>query len=74
MNLKAVELIARPPLTDMPERLRILASELPQNTKALIVVAYPYGEVYNFGEALNQFEVMGLLHDAANNLKSGHHT
>ena len=73
-NLKAVERIARPPLTDMPERLRVLANELPDDIDALIVVAYPSGKLYNFGKALNQYEVMGLLYDAANNMKSGHHT
>jgi hypothetical protein len=73
-NLKAVELIARPPLTDIAERLSILGNELPKDRTAVIVVSYPHGEVYLFGEALSQYEVMGLMYDAANTFKPGSHT
>lgn len=68
MSLKAVELIARPPLTDIPERLRILAGELPKDVTGVILVGYPTGVIYSFGESLSKYQVMGLLYDAANRL------
>lgn len=71
--LKAVELLARPPLTDIPERLRILANELDEDVTALIVVDYPSGRLYNFGQSLSRFEVKGLLIEALTDFTSGHH-
>lgn len=63
--LKAVQSLARPALNDIPQRLRLLADELPEGTRAVIVVPVPYNGVYGFGDALTSAEVIGYLTIAA---------
>lgn len=60
-TLKAVEIIARPPLTSVRDRLRILADELPDHVRSVIVLTAPDCAVYNFGEVLNHAEAIGYL-------------
>jgi len=69
-NLKGVEWIARPPLTSIPERLHLLAEEIDASEKSILVIAYPSGTIYNYGEALNKHEVVDILTEASQTMLS----
>ena len=67
--MKAIDLLARPPLTDMSAHLKLLADALPEGTLEVAVVcrneagettAFGYGEVQN-----NRIALAGLLFAAA---------
>jgi hypothetical protein len=71
MSLKAVEALKRPPLTDIPQRLRVLADELPAETSAVIVITYPDRGAYQFGDMLTIAQACGMMSLAIHDLAAG---
>jgi hypothetical protein len=65
-ELKAVELIKRPPLTDIPARLRQLAEDYESGRQEMpegvIIVEHPIiGLPATFGKVISMSEAIGIL-------------
>lgn len=62
--LRAVKALERPPLSNVPERLRLLANELPEGTTGCIVITDPDLEVYGYGDMDSLRKTLGVLYMA----------
>lgn len=73
MKLKAVEakeLLLRPPLTAIKDRIELYAKEINDDVKTVIFVEYPSGEAGSFGATLERCQIVGILMQTIHNICS----